>query len=620
MALGLGLTIVWNMIGLWFDRTGSTGWITLLLLLPGLVSWLGAVAAPRLVSRLRPRYERWYRLTYDASSGWSDDKARAALLNLIRTGTGLDLLWAAEGDGSACWFGVAAGGEVVQRLVGDLFPAGSLEAGQPPAPGTGVVRLCWQTAAGRSMPTPAELCRLEGVDGVYFRWRSEQSATVALWGPRAEAAARQFGGGVDLLPGQGDSLLYPAFAGDNPWPVWPAFPASRDNPGLAAVSPLERLAPGLRLNPNTPALVLGLDAEGQPVGFALPELAGVQPLQIVGQAAGRVASHLADQAIRLGLPVAVLDGQGTVTAHLARRLMREMAAGQVLLCDVQRPAQSRFRLNPLWLPARAETWPTILAGGWPAWLRDLGVTPAGLGQAAYRHTQVAVMVTALLEAERGRALDIPGLYGALAAPDFLALLGEELPAGPIVGEAVWAWWLAEGRTTPNFDVHLRLGHLRERLKTLLERPEYSVLWRPPYLDPLAALTGGGSLMWRLIDPRRQLQPYLASQLLALTTLLSVWPAAQPPLTIFLHELEAGEWAPRLSAFPTARLILSARRVPAQIVAADSASLLVSRLAPDDAVTIQSRWSGLSAADLRRLPPRRLVLQHGQELGTLDLLE
>jgi hypothetical protein len=68
------------------------------------------------------------------------------------------------------------------------------------------------------------------------------------------------------------------------------------------------------------------------------------------------------------------------------------------------------------------------------------------------------------------------------------------------------------------------------------------------------------------------------------------------------------------------LILSARRVPAQIVAADTASLLVSRLTPDDAVRLAARLPGLFAADLRRLPPRRLVLQRGQQLGTLDLLE
>ena len=54
--------------------------------------------------------------------------------------------------------------------------------------------------------------------------------------------------------------------------------------------------------------------------------------------------------------------------QLSRRLLREMAAGRVLVCDVERPAQSRFRLNPLWLPADAAYWPAILSGPWPEWL------------------------------------------------------------------------------------------------------------------------------------------------------------------------------------------------------------------------------------------------------------
>jgi hypothetical protein len=362
---------------------------------------------------------------------------------------------------------------------------------------------------------------------------------------------------------------------------------------------------------------LGQDAEQKAVGFTLPELNGVQPLQIFGQAAERVVVDLAYQAIQSGRPVLFLDGRGAAAAQLARRLLRETATGQVLTCDVERPARSRFRLNPLWLPAESGCWPAILSTGWPAWLRDLGVTPGGLGQTAYHHTQVAVRMTALVSARRGLALDVPGLYDALLAPDFLTMVGEENMAESILTPEIWQWWRTEGRQTPKFDVHLRLGHLRDRLKALLELPEYRLLWRPPYLDPLTTLLDGGSLLWRLPDPRRRLRAYLTSQLLALTTLLAAWPVEQPIL-LFLHEIEAGGWLERINTFPAARLVRSATAIPGQILAGEATSLLLSRLSAAEAERMEPQLPGVRAADLRRLPPERLVLKRGQTIGTLDL--
>ena len=76
----------------------------------------------------------------------------------------------------------------------------------------------------------------------------------------------------------------------------------------------------------------------------------MQLLQITGQATETVVINLVQQAVQANRPVLLLDGQGVVTTRLARRLLREVATERVLLCDVERPAQSRFRLNPLWLP------------------------------------------------------------------------------------------------------------------------------------------------------------------------------------------------------------------------------------------------------------------------------
>ncbi|MCP4367646.1 MAG: hypothetical protein GY797_05980, partial [Deltaproteobacteria bacterium] len=172
-------------------------------------------------------------------------------------------------------------------------------------------------------------------EGVYFRWRSETSAIVALWGAGAETAAKQFAQPEALLPGRGPALLSPEFNGDNPWPELPRFPSSEDYAGLSAVSRLERIAPGLRVN-GTPALIIGRDSEGQPVGFALPDLAGMRLLRVIGQAADMAVIELVQQAIQANRPAFVLDGQGVITTRLARRLLREVATEKVLMCDVER--------------------------------------------------------------------------------------------------------------------------------------------------------------------------------------------------------------------------------------------------------------------------------------------
>ncbi len=617
IVIGLGVAIIWNALSLILDLASPVWWLVAILPLPGLIGWLGALAAPTLLARFSSSCARWYRLTYDTPSEWRDDGARTALINLINSGVDLEMIWARERDGMGCWLGVSEHDEILLRLVSSVFPAGSLEADQAPQPGTGVVILHWKKEADEAIPSPVELGQLDGIEGVYFRWRSDKTATVALWGTAAEGVARQYVRARDLLPHQGPSLFRPPFAGDNPWPAWPPFPSSQHNAGLAAISELQIVAPALRTNGTKPALQLGHDAEQKSIGFTLPELTGVQPLQIFGQTAEAVTVDLAYQAIQAKCPVLFLDGRGLAVAQLARRMLRETATGQVLTCDVERPAQSRFRLNPLWLPAESGCWSSILSTGWPAWLRDLGVTPGGLGQTAYNHTQVAVILTTLVSAAQGLALDVPGLYDALLAPDFLTMVGQESMTETILTPEIWQWWRTEGRQTPKFDVHLRLGHLRDRLKALLELPEYRVLWRPPYHDPLTIMIDGGSLLWRLPDPRRRLRAYLTSQLLALTTLLTAWPAGQPIL-LFLHEVEAGAWLERLNTFPAARLVRSATAIPGQILAGESTSLLLSRLSTAEAERMEPQLPGVRAADLRRLPSERLVLKRGQAIGILNL--
>jgi hypothetical protein len=610
--IGLALSIGWNLAA-WQQPT-LLWWPALLWPLPGLLLWPGALLAPRLLAQAIPLYLETYRLVYDAPAGWSDEAARAALRNLSQSGVGLDIIWAREGEGVGCWLAVAGYGEVLERLVRDTFPSGSLEADAGPMPGMGVVILAWREFP----PTPAALCRLAGIAGVYYRRRDPETAIVAVWGEAVAEAVKEWARPEDMLAGQGPGLLRPGFRGDNPWPALPEFPSSAGNPGLAAMSGLERLEPALRA--RGPALVVGYDAVGEPVGFAYPDLAGLETAWLGGQVAEQVAVELTCQAVQAGQPVMFLDGRGTATTALARRLLREIAAGQALLCDVERPAQSRFRLNPLWLPADPAGQAHILADAWPNWLRELGVTPGGLGQAAYRHTLAAVLLTAWTAARQSLALDAPGLRDALAQPDFLRLLDERAIPAEVLGTELHAWWLAEGRRVSTFDAHLRLGHLRERLSALLALPEYGVLWRGPYLDPLAALNEGiCGLLWRLPDPRRRLRPYLTSQLLALAGLLATWPAERNrPILIILHEVEAGAWTGHLAAQANARLIVSRERIGSPATLPPVTTLLVSKLTRDDVGWLEPYLPEIHATDLRRLPPSRLVVQRGRRWGTVEL--
>jgi hypothetical protein len=642
---GLGLAALWNVGSVLLKELPDPGWFGIVLAVPGLLLWLAALGAPRLVAMGIPTYGETYRLVYDAPHGWGDDQARLALMALVNS-AGLGITWARDGFqgpdpqqgtsslmATGCWLSVPEGwGDVLGRLVKDVFPGGQVELDQAPMPDDGVVVLRWRdrparpgsavragASRGDQLPSPDELCRLEGVEGVYYRWRDPQTATVALWGVGAKDMARGFARQGDLLSESGDALRRPPYVGENPWPDLPPFPPSQANPGLAAVSRLERLAPALRV--AGPALVVGRDTEGVPAGFALPGLEWVRPLWIVGHAAEEVAVNLATQAMRAGIATCFLDAKGTAVSTLARQMMRDVAAGRVLVCDVERPAQTRFRVNPLWLPASPETWSRILPA-WLNWLRELGVTPGGLGQAAYRHTQIAVVISTLVAAGQGVALDLPGLRSALDLVDFLPVVdAETLPYDPrrLLREETWEWWIAEGRNTQSFDVHLRLGHLRDRLDALLSLPEYSVLWQAPYLDLLTALGNGVSgLLWRLPDPRRRLHAYVTSQLLALMTLLVAWPAERP-LLIFLHELNAGDWVNHLVKFAAARLVFVARQATSLPDRPHPQAVLVSRLDKEDAALLQSQFfSGVRPGDLRRLPEARLLFSQNGAFGTVDL--
>jgi hypothetical protein len=193
--------------------------------------------------------------------------------------------------------------------------------------------------------------------------------------------------------------------------------------------------------------------------------------------------------------------------------------------------------------------------------------------------------------------------------------------GGVVGDETRAWWLAEGRATSTFDAHLRLGHLRDRLNTLLELPEYRLLWQGPYLDPLVALNNGTcGLFWRLPDSRRRLRPYITSQLAAVVTLLAVWPPERPVLVI-LYELETPAWARRLTDFPAARLVIAGRQAPVWLDDLPLATTLVlSRLERPDAEEMADQLPAeVRAADLRRLSPSRLVVQQGSVWGTVDVV-
>lgn len=614
---GLAVAGIWNLLCLWLGL--NVWWLVFIFPLPGLLGWAAAWLAPRFLAKTSP-HTHTYRLLYSAAPNWDDSRVRQALLTLIRSGVSLAIIWAREGQEIGCWLAVSGHSKVLERMIPDVFLNGSLEAAPCPDMGDGVTVLHWRDLD--NVPAPTELCLENGAEGVYFQWQSDTAAIVALWGAGAGRAAGKFVPAEALLPGRGQALTCPKFIGDNPWPSLPRFPSSERFPGLSAISRLERVAPGLRVN-GSQALVVGQDSEGQRVGFAWPDLDGMQLLRIVGQSTNLAVISLIRQAIQANRPVMVLDGQGAIVTRLAQQLLREVATERALICDVDRPAQSGFRLNPLWLPGADPAWLKALSSHWSAWLRELGVTPGGLGQITCRHTRAAVFLTALATTQRNLVLDPPGLRGALLSPEFLTAMGPEQVAmcRGVLDGAIWDWWLSEGRHTDIFDTNLRLAHLRDRLGALLELPEYSVLWQGPYLNPLTAAGNGQSLLWRLPDSRRRLSVYITSQLLALTTLLTVWPKEQTPLLVFLHELNIGHnWIELLQTFPNIRLVISTEQVVKLWPKSRRLTgLLVSGLDEHSAAQIQTELPGIRPTDLRRLPQTRLVLRRGSEIGTVDML-
>jgi len=612
---GLVAALLWNATALWL---ALAWWPAFLLPLFGALLLGGVYLAPYWLRRRRVLPSRSYRLRYDAPTGWSDQGARRALLTWLRAGHALTLAWARDGEALGCWLLVPeTSGRILARLVPDLFPAGTVES----VPLPGLTSGCLMLRIEGGLPHPVTLAQLNGVVGVAYRWLSPDQASVAVWGTEAMPVAAQFSQTGEILAASEDELFNPLFTGDNPWPELPTFPASAGQTGLTAVSRLSRLASALRVD-DAPALFIGTDSEGHRLGFALPELAGLRSLRIVGQAAERLTVRLVEQAIGAGQPVLLFDGKGVVTAGLTRRLPRAVATAQIRLCDVERPAQSRFRLNPLWLPSDPTHWPAIMSG-WALWLREVGVTPAGLGQAAYRHTQLAVTLTALAAAERGLAVDIPTLAEALETPDFLTALPENLlDQHSILSDEVRHWWQTQGRQTSGLDVQMRLAHLRERLQALLALPEYRVLWQAPYLDPIS-VAEGSCLFWRIPDRRHRLQPFLTAQLLATSSLLTVWPEPSQPLLIVLHEVTVPPaWLSHLHTFPAARLIVSSEASEASDTARPtplpSSAYLLSRLDPASAARLANEVPDIPASDLTRLPLDRAVLKVGEQVATVEI--
>ncbi len=623
---GLIMGLFWNVLGGLFI-TSPAWWILAILPLPGILSWSVARTWPIILPKLMSRERQSFRLTYDVPPDWDDRPLRKALLNMIRIGDGaIDLIWARDGQGFGCWvlFGSCCPA-VFERILEDMVPGGSMEKDEAPTIGAGVVVLRWDAKLIKQhgpVPEPSELCREAGVDGLLFRWLDEHTASVAIWGPNASKVIRRWVKASGTIQDAGDRLLYPIFTGDNPWPDMARFPLSQTNPGLSSVSRVQLHSAVLRLNGTDKRnhIVVGQDGQGYDVGFSLPDLDGMrETVRVFGHESGEIVTVLVRQFIQRGKPVLLLDGEGGLSAGLNRLLLREVADKQVLVCDVERPAaQSGFRLNPLWLPGDQTLWPGLFSTGWQEWLAALGVNIGGLGRDAYYHTQVAVVATAALAAQRNLTLDAVTLSEALETPDFLNRVGGDLTNGEqLLGEEIWQWWLKQGQTTSNFDVHMRLGHLRERLNRLLDLPEYRMLWRRPYLDALEAVKNGQSLIWRLPDRRKRLRGYVTSQLLAISTLLAAYSSETVPLVIILHELPAAEsWVSNLSSSPGARLLVSGLQVGNRPL---QGTLLLSRLQRDDAEHVpKSLAEEIRASDLRRLPDRRLIMCARGETATLDI--
>ena len=603
---GLGIASLWNILGALTTLT-PIGWWGLLLPLPGLLLWGGTVLAPDALARRTPLPEQTFRLVYATPPDWSDNTARAALRNLARAVGGVGITWARDSDGIGCWLSVPpAAAPILHRMAGDIFPSGYFEADTPPLPDTGVTVLHFKDTP---LP-PIDLCRQPGITGAYIFWQDERRAFLSLWGPSAAQTARTLARKTHLLPGNGIDLYRPRFRGANPYPDFPPFPPSGSNPGLAAVSRFERFTPALQVSP--PALVFGYDRDGQTVGLSLAALRANHPVRLLGEHSAALAADIVRQSLAHHLRVFLFDGDGAVIARLTKTAMRELASGQALLCDLDRPAQAKFRLNPLWLPDSPALWADTL-DTWAQWLAEIGITTAGLGTVTVRHTLAAVALIAFAAHERGLLFDPVSLRDTLDTPDILPTLS--LPDGVLDAETR-RWWFDAGQYTPHFDAHLRLSHLRQRLAQWLTVPEYRVLWREPFDNPADLLARRTALFWRVPDPTGMRRIYINSQLLALTNMLRTLPANGPPALVMLHNLNPGFWGQRLQSLPGTCLLSadsSGENSPAKTV---PRTLVISRLQRATAARLAAELN-ISESDLRRLPAGRIIIKKGHLLGTAD---
>ncbi|MCP4306578.1 MAG: hypothetical protein GY788_17250, partial [bacterium] len=110
---GLGLAVCWNLAGLFL---GSNGWWPALVFpWPGLLAWVAALAAPRLLAKTAPaEHPHTYRLLYSAAPDWDDTRARQSLLTLMRSGVGLDIIWARDGQEIGCWLATSGYKKVLE--------------------------------------------------------------------------------------------------------------------------------------------------------------------------------------------------------------------------------------------------------------------------------------------------------------------------------------------------------------------------------------------------------------------------------------------------------------------------------------------------------------------------
>ena len=358
-----------------------------------------------------------YRLLYNAPAGWVDTGARTALHNLARHAGGLEIVWSVDGAGIACHLALPnSHADALARLVAGVFPGGELETDPLPTPGDGATLL----KIDGDMPDPVTLCQMAGIEGVYYRYPGPRQAIVSLWGTQAVGTAIRLTGDA-FLPGRGHSLTAPPFRGENPWPTLPPFPPSAGNSGLTATARLHFPNPRLALPDPRQGIVLGLGADGEPLGLPLDTIREGRAHWLLGTQATRQAEQVALATMRRRHPLVVFDQAGRLVVDLNRSAAAALARGTARVADLERPAQAGFRFNPFWLPQETTHW-TGTFELWLAWLRRLGVTRGGLGLAPYRHAIVAVVLIAVAARARNLMCDPASLADALGTAEFLTRL------------------------------------------------------------------------------------------------------------------------------------------------------------------------------------------------------